>query len=392
MEFKEGSGWKCCFDPETGRYTAQIGGGPNCSLYEINREIYDRVDDPAIEWPTRLITEGRHLFMSVDDRCGPPYTVIFDDDYEKICPWSDAIVSGRTWDDDMTDAAVEIFASEENNREQRRTKRAQRKWKAGTFFHHIREASRERGETLAETIAWAADLGYAAAELDADDAEGAELLAENGLQVTSIYRNYSWQEKIDHAQMEDHVNMAIRFGAKRIMAIPGFYTEGGDKDAELAQMHEGMRQLAAIATEKGITLTIEDYDNAMSPIATMEGMATFLEAVPELKVALDTGNFIFSAQDILKAEEHFLPRIAHVHLKDRLWSKAGDGDSLTCIDGRVLYPCAVGDGDIPIREVLETLVKTNYEGYVVAEHFGSRSYADHMEQSIKNLRAGGWIA
>ena len=126
MEFKEGSGWKCCYDPETGLYTAQTGGGVNCSLYEITKEIYDSVDDPKEEWPARLINEGRHLFMSVDDRCGPPYTVIFDSDYEKLCPWSDAVVTGKTWDDDMTDAAVEVLASEKNNREQRRNKREER--------------------------------------------------------------------------------------------------------------------------------------------------------------------------------------------------------------------------------------------------------------------------
>ena len=29
LQFKEGNGWKCCYDPETGRYTAQLGGGVN---------------------------------------------------------------------------------------------------------------------------------------------------------------------------------------------------------------------------------------------------------------------------------------------------------------------------------------------------------------------------
>ena len=35
--------------------------------------------------------------------------------------------AGKTWPDELTDAAVEIFASEENNREQRRRKREARK-------------------------------------------------------------------------------------------------------------------------------------------------------------------------------------------------------------------------------------------------------------------------
>ncbi|MBO4928399.1 MAG: hypothetical protein J5379_09150 [Clostridiales bacterium] len=129
MEFKEGMGWKCCFDSETGIYTAQIGSGPNCSLYEITKEIYDHVDDPDVEWPTSLICKGRHLFMSVDDRCGPPYTVVFDSDYKKLCPWTTAIVSGKTWDDDMTDAVVEVLECEKANREQRRRKREERKKK-----------------------------------------------------------------------------------------------------------------------------------------------------------------------------------------------------------------------------------------------------------------------
>lgn len=126
MIFKDGAGWRCCYDPETGRYTAKTGGGPNVSLYEITKEIFDHVDDPDVEWPTRLICQGRQLFMAVDDRCGPPYTVILDEDYQKICPWANPNIYGRVWDPELTDAAVEIFASEANNREQRRARRAER--------------------------------------------------------------------------------------------------------------------------------------------------------------------------------------------------------------------------------------------------------------------------
>lgn len=123
MEFKEGPGWKCCYNPQRGLYTAQTGGGVNCTLYEITKEIYDHIDDPEVKWPARLLNEGRKLFMSVNDRCGPPYTIVFDSDYEELCPWTDAAVSGRTWPDEMTDAVVEVLESEANNREQRRKKR-----------------------------------------------------------------------------------------------------------------------------------------------------------------------------------------------------------------------------------------------------------------------------
>ena len=126
MEFKEGPGWKCCYDPQRGLYTAQTGGGVNCTLYEITKEIYDHIDDPDVKWPARLLGDGRKLFMSVNDRCGPHYTIVFDSDYKELCPWSDAAFSGRTWSDEMTDAVVEVLESEVANREQRRRKRKQR--------------------------------------------------------------------------------------------------------------------------------------------------------------------------------------------------------------------------------------------------------------------------
>ena len=59
-----------------------------------------------------------------------PYTVVLDDDYGVYCPWmvkSEPV--GKVWDDALTDAAVEVFESEKDNREQRRKKREKRQKK-----------------------------------------------------------------------------------------------------------------------------------------------------------------------------------------------------------------------------------------------------------------------
>ena len=131
MQFKEGDGWKACYDEERGLYTAERSGTGYYHLYEITEEIFAFLEDGMSDRDTyRIIGEGRHLYMDVNDRCGPPYTVIFDDDYEKLCPWAHVIQSGRIWPDVLTDAAVEVFESEKNNREQRRRKREQREKKA----------------------------------------------------------------------------------------------------------------------------------------------------------------------------------------------------------------------------------------------------------------------
>ena len=127
MKTKEGSGWKAWNDEDNERYFGEYGGVQSYSLYELSRQQYEQLDSSMSEGDaSEIMYEGRHLYMSVDDRCGPPYTIVFDDDYEKLCPWAKVIKSGRKWSDELTDAAVELFESEKNNREQRRKKRARR--------------------------------------------------------------------------------------------------------------------------------------------------------------------------------------------------------------------------------------------------------------------------
>ena len=83
------------------------GGHGNDHISEC---FVDQLDETMTEGDAgSIMYEGRHLYMSVDDRCGPPYTIVFDDDYEKICPWARVIKSGRIWPDELTDAAVELF-------------------------------------------------------------------------------------------------------------------------------------------------------------------------------------------------------------------------------------------------------------------------------------------
>ena len=128
MQFKNGEGWKACFDEMNGRYFGEFGGIQAYHLFELTKELYDSLNEDMNEGDAgSIMYDGRHLYMAVDDRCGPPYTVIFDDDYETLCPWAKVMKSGKVWSDELTDAAVELFESEKNNREQRQKKRGMRK-------------------------------------------------------------------------------------------------------------------------------------------------------------------------------------------------------------------------------------------------------------------------
>ena len=261
--------------------------------------------------------------------------------------------------------------------------------KPGTFFHHIRQAAAERGETLDQTLEYVRELGYKAAEVDADDHEGAERLGIHGIAVSSIYRNYSWEEGTACEAMEEHIRLAKDLGSEIIMAIPGFFSISDTdiiREEKRKRMAEGMNALYELAKQNGLTLTIEDYDNVLSPISTIDGMQYFLDTIPGLKVAFDTGNFAYSGEEVLTAEKAFADRIVHAHLKDRLYSQGGNGDPCICPDGRVLWPCAVGEGDIPMDELLNRLKAKGYNGYVMAEFFGAASYSETIKKSMEFLQ------
>ena len=129
MKIKEGSGWKAGYNEAKGLYGAEIVFQGDWDYYEISAGVYNSLtkgmSDSAAE---ELIRTGRHLYSHVNDRMSPPYTVVLDEDYADYCPWVNKSSKpvGKEWSKELTDAAVELFESEKDNREQRRKKREER--------------------------------------------------------------------------------------------------------------------------------------------------------------------------------------------------------------------------------------------------------------------------
>ena len=92
MQFKTGLGWKACYDEDRNLYTAQRSWRGFYQLCEIDKETYDLLGTDATgdKSPDELIAGGRHLFEADDDYYTMPYCTVFDEDYMKIAPWSDA--------------------------------------------------------------------------------------------------------------------------------------------------------------------------------------------------------------------------------------------------------------------------------------------------------------
>jgi Lysine/ornithine N-monooxygenase len=129
VKLKSGTGWKACHNEEKNVYGAEIVFRGSWDLYEISAAVFDSLTKGMNSSDAEaLIATGRRLYAHINDEYNPPTDIVFDDDYKVYCQWmAEHEPSGTRWSEEMTDAAVELFESEKDNREQRRKKREQRK-------------------------------------------------------------------------------------------------------------------------------------------------------------------------------------------------------------------------------------------------------------------------
>ena len=261
--------------------------------------------------------------------------------------------------------------------------------KISVFYHHVRMAAEQQGVTLEEMMRRVKALGIDYLEMDLEVAdrieETAELLRRTGLQVSNVCVLYPWAKDPDNMLDDIQIRMAKAFGSDKIMPIPGLYSSEEKDPQELANMLQGMKTLAKKAQDEGLRICIEDFDNALSPIATIAGMQYFLKRIPNLCVAFDTGNFHFACESVLHAYDQLFNHIIHVHLKDRADSKR-PGTPKEKIDGTFMYPCAVGDGDLPLSIIIDDLQERKYRGIFTVEFYDVADYWKAIQDSVNYVK------
>ena len=266
--------------------------------------------------------------------------------------------------------------------------------KLSIFFDHILQAQEQSGKSVETLLSEVRASGIEAVEINLtyliEHEDVLDVLAQNDLGVSCIYEFYDMGRCNETEKSRRHVETAVKVGAKRILVVPGFlFGEASEqmqkcmpdaqkiaaffeKKEEINRMAAGLSFVAKLGREKGVAVTVEDFDDRNSPLAGMYGIHWFLQQVPELWYTLDTGNFLFYGEKVQEALELLKARIAHVHCKDR--SPENHASVQT------------GSGYIPFAEILDKLKQQNYDGYLAIEHFDVEGQEECMEKSAEFLR------
>lgn len=250
--------------------------------------------------------------------------------------------------------------------------------------------------TLEEMADFAVELGFGALELSAGNlgerpaAEFGDICRERGLAVSCINGGANLvaeDEAVFDAGLRQalgYIEMAGPLDCPTIMIVPAPAASVEDKPRALARMAEGLRTVLAEAEPAGVTVTVEDFPNALTPCCSIADVRGLMELAPGLMLTYDNGNWIMGGDDPVDAVHAFSGRIANAHIKD--WEPDPDRARKPTADGRWLRGGLHGQGIIDHASVFAALIETGYDDWLAYEYEGPLNHVEATRLGMEYLR------
>lgn len=266
--------------------------------------------------------------------------------------------------------------------------------KLSVFYDHILQAKEQTGKSLDDLLTEVRNSGIEAVEINLEylekHPETIQLLNATDVKISCIYGFYEMGISDECDKIKRHIDTAAGVGAGKVLIVPGFLHGTAAEEMQKSMgspvsveqwfsnnqavlgMKQGLKESVLLGKEKGVVVTVEDFDDAHSPLSGMYGIKWFLKEVPGLKYTLDMGNYLFYGEDVLDAWELLKEEVAHVHCKDR------HPENNTSVQ--------TGSGRMPIKQLVESLMANGYDEYLAIEHFDVLDQEGCIKHSAQYLR------
>jgi sugar phosphate isomerase/epimerase len=153
------------------------------------------------------------------------------------------------------------------------------------------------------------------------------------------------------AELRAHLELCSQWGAPVLRVFGGAWAEDGRDDA-FERARQLLAGVAPDAERLGVRLAVETHD----AFASAAAVAELLGPLPPTCAALwDTLHPHRVGETPDQVWELLGTRLAHVHVKDA--RRTPDGWEL----------CLLGEGEVPVRAILELLRRHHYQGWVAVE-------------------------
>lgn len=169
-----------------------------------------------------------------------------------------------------------------------------------------------------------------------------------------------------------HLIVADRMRPHRIACAGAVPTDGSQSldDAGYAALSQNLTRLAERVSPIGIQVHYHNHVGSYieSP-REVEGLVRHLQGGP-VDLCFDTGHYAYGGGDALAFLNDHLDSIGYLHLKDVDGTILADArrHGWSFLDAlRHIIFCPLGDGDAEIPAIVETLVLSRFDGWLIVE-------------------------
>jgi len=178
----------------------------------------------------------------------------------------------------------------------------------------------------------------------------------SGIDVSARFAVVDPEEKERHFdETRRNLKLAAQLNACTLRVFGGKVPEGYTVERMIPVLAENLRGMADEAEECGVVLALETHDDWADSTVVSRVMKKVNH--PYIGVLWDMHHpFRFNSEDPEETYANLSPYIVAVHVKDSILDENGQT--------RYVFP---GEGDVPIRDMLEMLIDGGYEGYITFE-------------------------
>lgn len=251
--------------------------------------------------------------------------------------------------------------------------KAENNYQISLFANRIGMVAQQKGISFEEAAAQVRSIGYTGVDAYVTmDAQQVKAIKKAGFKMASAIAIIDYFAG-EQADLEEQ---AIKFAKKnkcdKILVVPGFIPDNCTPELRKT-VSERLAAFTAAAKAKDVLVMVEDYDDQKSPCNGMKNLQKIFSEVPEIGYLFDSGNFLSNGEDMTRPLEVFRPRIAHVHIKDR-------------VSQDVMTAPVPGTGCLPLKWVVRRLLMTGYDGWFTVEFGKTNDILADLQTSYDNIK------
>jgi sugar phosphate isomerase/epimerase len=192
-----------------------------------------------------------------------------------------------------------------------------------------------------------------------------ELEQLRGLPVVAL-NSFATLADGDHDQLVHALELGHELECPVVKAFGG---EADDRDEKLRRAAETLARALPHAAELGVTIAVETHDG----FSRGADVAALLSAVASdgAGALWDLQNSVAAGESVAETDDHIGAHVRHVHVKDGVTA------------GGTWKPVEMGDGELPVAELVRRLHARSYDGYLSFDH--EKFWHDELAEPSSSL-------